>query len=866
MSRHAILLLVLQFVAILPAIAEPQVGTDSDTGTTWVPTYQAIRPAGETFEFAGRPVDLCVTRDGATVYLKDNRGLVAVNTADWSLREEVPLGKDLGGSMHGIACTADGKRIYLSSAQDRLIELEVTDSGRIRVARRMLLPPPKADEPVHATGIALDEATQQAWVCFSRNNTLALIDLDKGEVVKQIPVGVAPFDVVLSPDGALAYVSNWGGRRPDAGESSADSSGTKVLVDERGVATSGTVSVVDLAEGKELAQIATGLHPSDLVLSKDGARLFVANANSDSVSLIDTNTRQVIEEVIVKPDDALPFGSAPNALALAEEAGLLYVALGGNNAVALLDVSDLLDGEKEKPADRVRGFVPTGWYPGALALHEGTLYIANTKGIGSRSRQPEDPGWKVHRHRGTVGRLPLGEVEAKLATYTQQVRENGMIPLDLRAWERSTTEAAPKPIPDEPGQPSVFEHVVYIVKENRTYDQVFGDLPQGNSDPSLCIFPREITPNQHALAEQFVLLDNFYCNGVNSADGHSWVTEGNVTDHLEKSFGGFTRSYSWGNDALNYSATGFIWDRVLAAGLSFRNYGEFNYTEPFPLKTSFTKIYENYKSGGDEVRFVHKIGVERLQRYSHPEYPGWNMRIPDVLRADVFLKELASFEADGHLPNLMMVYLPQDHTSGTEEEMPTPRAHVADNDLAVGRIVEGLSKSRFWPKTCIFIIEDDPQDGFDHVDGHRSICMVVSPYAKRGAVINQFYNQTSVLRTIAAILGTPPLTQFDTLSPLMDACFTEDADLTPYTALPNNVPLDEMNPPKEALQGDALRYAQLSAEQDFEHVDAADEDTLNRILWHAMKGVDTPYPAHLAGAHGVGLKALGLAFDGRQEE
>jgi hypothetical protein len=410
-------------------------------------------------------------------------------------------------------------------------------------------------------------------------------------------------------------------------------------------------------------------------------------------------------------------------------------------------------------------------------------------------------------------------------------------------------------VPERTGERSVFEHVVYVIKENRTYDQLFGDLPRGNRDPRLCVFGRAVTPNHHALAEEFALLDNFYCNGVLSADGHSWATEGNVTDHLEKSFGGFTRSYTFGDDPLTYSASGFLWDNALQHGRTFRNYGEMDYADRKREVEKPEVWYRELLASPAGRRFTQSIGVEKLRRYSCRDYPGWNLIIPDVLRAGVFAKELQAYERRGTWPNLMIVYLPNDHTSGTAPGLPTPRAQVADNDLALGRVVEAISHSRFWRKTCIFVTEDDPQDGFDHVDGHRSICLVISPYTRRGAVVSHFYNQTSVLHTMERMLGLPPMNQMDGMAPTMEACFTSTPDLRPYTCLPNRVPLDEINPPLAKLSGRQRYWARKSQSLPLQRVDAADEDTLNRILWQARRGVDAPYPASLAGAHGRGLHA-----------
>lgn len=852
---------------VAQGIDNEKVGPAED-GAMVVPNGQLLRPAGESLAFGGRPVDLALAPDGATLYAKDNRGLLVLDTATWKLRQTLPFGDD-GGSLHGIAVSRDGKRVYATDSKRTLFEGTIGDDGQVAWSRQIDLPgPPTKDDEGNegpgasfGCGIALTADGATAYVCLSRNNTLGVANLTDGKLVKEIPVGVAPFDVVLTPDESTAYVSNWGGRRAREGERTAPSSGTETLVDERGVASSGTVGKVDLAQGAMTGEIEVGLHPSDLELSTDGARLFVANANSDTVAVVTTGDLKVLEHISTRPNAELPFGSMPNALELAPDGRTLYVANGGNNAVAVIQ---LAASSREK--SKVLGFVPTAWYPGALATDGKQVFVANIKGEGSRTRKEEEStGWNSHWHRGTIARFPL-PTRTQLDGYTKQVLADARVPSVLRALEKAQSGVAPAPVPARVGEPSVFEHVIYVIKENRTYDQVFGDFPQSNADPSLLIFGREVTPNHHALAEQFVILDNYYCNGVLSADGHSWATEGNVTDHLEKAFGGFTRSYTFGDDPITYSSSGFLWDNVLAHGLSFRNYGEFDYTAVVPKNATFTEIYQQHLAKGGPIQFTHKIGIDRLRQFSHPEFPGWNMRISDVQRMDVFLEEFRKFEKSGDLPNLIIMTLPQDHTSGTSPGLPTPRAHVADNDLAVGRLVEAISKSKFWPNTCIIINEDDPQDGFDHVDGHRSICLVVSPYTKRGEVVSKFYSQTSVIHTIELMLGLPPMNQMDALAPPMTDCFTDKPDLTPYVALPSNVPIDELNPAKEKLGAKELHWAELSLAQNFEQIDRADEDSLNRILWHAMRGVDTPYPADWAGAHGKGLAALGLAFDPNAEE
>jgi hypothetical protein len=385
--------------------------------------------------------------------------------------------------------------------------------------------------------------------------------------------------------------------------------------------------------------------------------------------------------------------------------------------------------------------------------------------------------------------------------------------------------------------------VVYIIKENRTYDQVFGDLPQGNGDTSLVLFGREVTPNHHRLAETYVLLDNFYCSGVLSADGHQWTDEAIVTDYLEKSFGDFNRSYPYdGDDALAYASSGFIWDNVLRHGLTFRNYGEFVNAVIEPRNASFAEIYRDYLDGTGKISIKAKANLEQLTPNTCPTYISFPNIVSDQYRASEFIKELNEYEKKGELPAFIIMALPANHTSGTRPGMPTPKAAVADNDLALGRIVEAISGSIFWKETCILVTEDDPQDGFDHVDGHRTVGLVISPYARRGEVVSTYYSQINMVRTIENILGLPPMNQLDLSAEPMSDCFTAKPDFSPYKALKNNIPLDQLNPPLVSLGGEQLYWAQKSIEQDLDEVDRIDEGIFNRIIWHSVKGYERPYP------------------------
>ncbi|HEX8913267.1 MAG TPA: alkaline phosphatase family protein [Humisphaera sp.] len=837
-------------VAAPPAATQPATSPDrtvgpADAGSVG-PTGQLARPAGRTVEYGGRPVDLCLSPDGKRAYVKNTGGVTVIDVATATILQQLAYPTGHAGSMHGIAVVATpaGDRLLVSTSRKAVLEATAGVGNKLAWGRTVDLPGPK-NGSTHPLGIAVSADGKTAFVCVSINNTLAVVDLAAGKLVEEIPTGVCSYSVVLSADGATAWVTNFGGRRAAAGDATAKTVGTDMVVDKRTIASTGTVTRIDLAARKPVAQVAVGLHPAQAKLSPDGARLYVAAANSDRVDVVDTAAGKAIAQIDVRPDAGLPFGSLPNALALSADGKRMFVALGGNNAVAIVDV----------PAQKVLGFVPAGFFPGGVLTDGTSLVVANTKGVGSRTPDPKRPGeWNSHQIRGSVQVVAVPS-DAELPAMTKQVLTDARVPEALRATEQAAAGVAPKPVPTKPGEPSVFKHVVYVIKENRTYDQVFGAMGKGNGEPKLCIFGRDVTPNHHALAEQFALLDNYYCNGVMSADGHQWATQGMVTDYQEKDRTSGNRSYDFGTDALTYANCDFIWDAVLLKGLSFRNYGEFDFPDLTGKAKNWYAVQKAW--GTPDFSYKQSVEVEALKRFTCAEYPGWQMQIPDIRRAEVFIKELEKFEKDGSFPNLVVLYLPQDHTQGTKEGVPTPRAHVADNDLALGRVVDAISHSRFWKDTVIFVNEDDPQNGFDHVDGHRSLCLVVSPYTKRGAVVSRFYNQSSVLHTITRIFGLPPLNQQVAQSPTMEDCFAEKPDLTPFKHLPNVIPIDEPNKKKAAM---GAREAKLMAEMDFSKPDLIEDDDLNEILWLAMRPGE-PYPKAWSGAHGKGLAKLGLKVD-----
>jgi YVTN family beta-propeller protein len=793
---------------------------------------QLTRPAGDSLDTEGRALDLALSPDRATLFVKTHTGLLLVDTKTWQPRQFLKYSGE-GGSWHGLALSGDGQRAYVSGGKRLLFIAQLDERGEAKWQEPIAFGP--ANSVPQPIGLALSADETKAFVCLGISNTLAVIDLPTKTITRSISVGICPYDVVLSPDGKTAYVSNFGGRHAKPGETTENSAGTAVPVNKRSIPLSGTVSVVDLARGREAAVLEVGLHPAGLALTRDGRRLFVANANDDSVSIIDTAARKpkVLRRIPVRPDPALPFGSLANAVALSADEQTLFVANAGNNAIAVCD--------PRSPAAVPRGFIPTGWFPGGVLCDEQYLYVANVKG---------GPGG----YRGSVNRVALPGTEA-LAQYTRQALEDAHVPQALRAFAKGASGAKPVPVPARTGAPSVIKHVVYVIKENRTYDQVLGDLPRGNNDPKLCVYGREVTPNHHALAEQFGILDNYYCNGVISSDGHAWAVQGITTDYREKDWGA-VRSYDFGTDPLCYANCNFLWDSVLLHGLSFRNYGECDFPKVTRPGQSWFNIYDTWKQTG-VVGFEQNIHLHALRQYSSPAYPGWNLDIPDQFRADVFLRELADFERQGEWPSLIVLYLPNDHTRGKSRSAPTQRAFVADNDLALGRCLEGITRSRFWPETCVFVTEDDPQDGYDHVDGHRSLCLVVSPYTKHGAVVSDFYNQTAVLHTLCRMLGLAPMNQIVAQAPTMEACFNDQPDLAAYSCRTNLVTLDERMKPTTAMTTREKRLLARSEAMDFTLPDKIDEALLNRLQWEEARPGE-PYPARFTGAHGRGLAALGL--------
>jgi DNA-binding beta-propeller fold protein YncE len=852
--------------------SDAQVGRHGERATT--PVNQELTPYGKLVDLPKlRPQALALSPDGRNLYVSGKSSeLLVIDPASGDVRQRVALPNDAQHvapvsprvlqpdddgqvSFTGLVVSPDGRNVYLSNVNGSIKVFAVDGDGSVSASHTFSLPNANAPrrEAEIPSGLRLSADAQRLYVCGNLSNALLELDAESGALLRKFEVGVAPYDVVLA--GGLAFVSNWGGRRPTAGDLVGPAGrGTNVRVDPvRFIASEGSVSVLDLARGELRAEVLTGLHASALAVSPDGGFVVCANAASDNLTVLDAATGRAVETIWVKPKPSDLLCASPNALAFAPDGETLYVANGTQNAIAVVHFEP-----EDRGDSRLRGLIPVGWFPGALVFdeHREQLIAANIKGLGLGRAQKDGSGVEFNsfQYHGSLSFVPL-PLDEPLAELSQTVANDLRAPAIRQALLAPRKNQPPRVIPERSGEPSLIEHVVYVLKENRTYDQVLGDMPSGNGDASLCVFGERFTPNQHALARQFVQLDNTYCAGILSADGHQWSTSAFATDYIEKNFAGWPRSYPDGmglddQDALAYAPSGFLWDAAIAHGITLRNYGEF--CEPLVRwrdarrsgTPDFTSCASALRNASDEIVFESKPVVPSLGPYSPTAYVGWEMSVPDQYRADFVLRELVEFERQGEFPHLVILCLPNDHTSGTSEHCPTPAACVADNDLAFGRIVEALSHSRFWPKMAVFAIEDDPQAGWDHVSGYRTTCFVASPFARRNSVVSTQYNTTSLLRTIGLILGLPPMNQFDASATPMFDCFTDAPDLAPFVALPNNVPLDEMNPPPTALADPQLRAdGETSATLDFAHVDRAPEDVLNRILWRAMKGTAAPYPS-----------------------
>lgn len=813
-------------VAVATAlINQPRMGRQPD-GAFVVSTGQRVEADGKTF--VGRPSDLAVHPSGE-FYAVMGRNRVFLGDAD-QIYESAGISLGSNAGFHGLVWSSDGNELFASTQKGHIQSFQLGKDKKSVVAGRVIRIVPEIEKanPVPG-GLAITKDGKSLFAVSANRNSVVQVDLsaDPARIIREIPVESVPFDVKLSSDETRLIVSNWAGPLPKPGDRIGRSDKQDVVVNDRQSVASGTVTLVDLKSGQSQS-VTVGLHPTAITVSEEMA--YVANAMSDTVSEISFSQSKVTRTFELKYKGQRLLGGMPNALALNKST--LLVADGGDNAVAEID---LKTGE-------LKGFRPVGYFPVAVGLSSDGMkgFVLNSKGNGSVARTTLGRAGNAHDFQGTVSVVDFSK---PLAAETEKVAENNRWNLDARRPALKVYNGA-------------IEHVIYIIKENRTYDEVFGDLPQGNGDPKLASLGAKVMPNHQKLATQFTLFDNGYVSGTNSADGHAWSTQALATEYLEHFYVGYSRTYpDDAIDAMAISSAGGIWDNVLDHGKTLRMYGEAcddakNRVEPAPK--DWFEVWEDRKNKTGKFQFVAVPSIPRLKAYTHPNYMYWPLWQSDQDRADKFIEDYNRMSQENKVPNLMILSLPCDHAEGLNPRYPTPRAMMADNDLALGRIVEAISNSPQWEKTCIMVIEDDAQAGPDHVDGHRTVFMAISPYTKRGYVDSTFHTTTSMIRSMELMLDLPPMNRFDAMAFPMEACFTDKPDLTPYKSVPNNIPLDERNPGAGSKKMTALDkyWMRKTAELDWSHLDAADPYWLNRINWYSFYGDSRPYPSRPGDAPG----------------
>jgi DNA-binding beta-propeller fold protein YncE len=788
-----------------------------------------LRPAGRQVPLGTFPMAAALSRDGRHLLVL-NGGYMPPSISVLETAGMTELGRTpVADGWLGLAFSKDGRRVYAGGgSQAAVFEFEFAD-GKLSPARTFAVADPQKRTHRDFVGdVAFDPEGRMLYAADLFNDTIVMINPQSGMVIERFKTGRRPYRIVFHPDGKSFFVSSWTDGRVYHHEAGNGNILTHISLGPH------TTDMVWLAgrpaTEKEKEEQEAGLAPAPPWV----ARLFVTASNTNNVYVVgvsESKDLKRIETINVSMTPWQPAGMTPSALALSPDNRRLYVVCSDANAVAVADVSEL--------RTRPLGFVPVGWYPtAAVALADGRLVVLN--GRGERSfPNPEGPNptrrtAPVHLGQSTVqyvGRIQIGSASVvppidddQLLEYSQTVLENSPYRDELLSNAGTPPDS---PIPSNPQQLSPIEHVVYVVKENRTYDQVLGDMKEGNGDASLVLFGEQITPNHHKLAREFVLLDNFYVNSDVSADGHNWSTAAIAPDYVQKlwpnSYGQRRRHYDYeGTEPTATPPSGYIWTQAAAAAVPMRNYGYFVNNLPKPAATGDAQI----SSVRDPV----------LKNVTNDRYRGFDMTYPDVDRVQVFLEDLAQFEKEGRMPKFVIMRLGNDHTFGTAAGRLTPQSLVADNDYALGMLIEALSKSRFWPKMAVFVLQDDAQNGPDHVDSHRSPAFVISPYARRGAVDSTMYNTTSMLRTMELILGLRPMTVFDAGARPMANAFQAKADLRPYAAEKPRVSLTDRNP---AASPTAARSARL----DFTDADRIDDNELNAILWEAIRGSAAPAPA-----------------------
>lgn len=777
---------------------------------TRLPTGVHLDPASTSISVGSMPLAMAIAPGGDRIVVLLNgwreQGFQVIDRTTGRIVQTVLQ----PAAFIGVAFSPDGNTLYVSGGNQDVIYRYGWRNGNALLTDSLVLAPksPRQSGRRYPAGMAPSPDGRTLYVAENLADSLAVIDVATGRVVQHLATERYPYGVAVSPDGSV-YVSAWGGN---------------------------TVSVFSPRGARLLddaGRLAVGRHPSAILLNADGSRLFVASGSTDRISVLDTRHREIVTRLLDPPPAGPGEGSTPNALALSPDGTRLFVAEADNNAVAVFDLSPgAADVASAHGDDRLVGRIPTDWYPTALIATRDTLLVLSGKGYGTapnldgpdplRGNHPGSPSYTLGQTSGTLASLRLARADqATLALLSHRVAH-------AQGWDRR-----PSPLASSSTSPyPPFSHVIYIIKENRTYDQVLGDLQTGDGDSALVFFPRAVSPNHHALAERFGVFDRFFVNAEVSPDGHNWSTAAYATDYLEKTIpsnysgrgrtydyegtnGGFARS-DIPNDDVNEPARGYLWDLAARANLTLRNYGEF--------------VVRDTANG----RPVYIGNKPFLATHTNPDYPGFDLNLLDQTRVNVWLDEFAQYVKRGEMPQLEIVRLPNDHTAGARAGSRTPRAYMADNDLALGHMIEALSRSPFWKNTVVFVVEDDAQNGPDHVDSHRAPAFVISAYNGPG-VVHRWTNTTDVIATMSEILHTGSLSQFDYYGRPLRDIWTATPNLAPYVAIVPKVDLNEKNT-KNSIGAAASAQLDLSAE------DRANENLFNHILWEAIKGPAVPYP------------------------
>jgi DNA-binding beta-propeller fold protein YncE len=708
-----------------------------------LPNGWSLAPQGRQVAMGDFPANVQVTRDGSFAavlhcgYGEHEIRIVALASS------KVVSTTLVDQAFYGMQFSKSGEHLAVSGGEDECVYIFPFQDGYLGKAKKLQIA--AVQDRFVVSGVAEIDDTSNLAVCGLVAGELRVVSTDDGKRKFSVALGADafPYAVRIDAEKNLAYVSLWGQAK---------------------------VARVDLASGKIVDYLPTLSHPTEMALADNGRWLFVSCSNENSVVLIDTESGQQREVIHTALYPAAANGSTPASLCLSPDGNVLLVANADNNNLAVFDVS-------QRGQAKSLGFVPVGWYPTCVRMEPNgeRILVANGKGLTSRANvhganPNQSPPETVREYIGGLfqGTLSIIDTPSPVDMAKMTRTAYDCSPLQAEQAPNAPASVGNGPIPREVGQPSPIKHCIYIIKENRTYDQVFGDLPNGNGDPSLCIFPEHVTPNHHALAKQFVQLDNFYVESEVSADGHEWTMAAYATDFVEKTW---PLSYRGGRGKLTYPSegkfriaepsSGYLWDRCRETGVSYYSFGEFVQNGRTPADPATTK-------------------VEALQGHFDPLYRSYDLDYPDVQRAERFIQRWQQFEEEGNLPQMIILRLPNDHTYGTRVGKPTPTAMVADNDVALGMVVEAVSHSAVWKETAIFVVQDDAQNGSDHVDAHRTVALAISPYTRNRGLDSTLYSTASMLRTMELILGLEPMTQFDAAATPMLAAFHAQADTTPY--------------------------------------------------------------------------------------